>query len=87
MILSNRKGGTVNIPQIVKFKKKSPPTVNCGGGVLDCLLLFQLKKVIIVFTPNPIYKFFRYDQQKKTAKDYFTSSDAARKTRPVVGRY
>ena len=23
------------------IKKKSPPTVNCGGGVLDCLLLFK----------------------------------------------
>lgn len=32
-----------------RIKKKSPPTVNCGGGVRDCLLLFKSDKSIYTF--------------------------------------
>lgn len=34
-----------------RIKKKSPPTVNCGGGVPDCLLLFK-KENSIYTCPN-----------------------------------
>ena len=80
----NRKGGTINIPPVAKLKK-SPPTVNCGGGVLDCLLLFQIKKGHSIYTESNI-QIFSIWSTKKTAKDYFTSSDAAEKRGPIVSR-
>lgn len=56
-----------NLPPVVKLtylpfpspcrEKKSPPTVNCGGGVRDCLLLFKENNNIYTF-PN-IQKYFK----------------------------
>lgn len=56
-----------NLPRIVKStflpfpvpyrEKKSPPTVNCGGGVRDCLLLFKENNNI--YTCPNIQKYFK----------------------------
>ena len=56
-----------NLPPVVKFnfllfpfpyrEKKSPPTVNCGGGVRDCLLLFKLDDSI--YTSSNIQKYLK----------------------------
>ena len=56
-----------NIPQVVNLtfcyfpfsyrEKKSPPTVNCGGGVRDCRLLFKENNNI--YTSSNIQKYFK----------------------------
>ena len=56
-----------NLPPVVKStylpfpaqcrEKKSPPTVNCGGGVRDCLLLFKENNNI--YTSSNIQKYFK----------------------------
>lgn len=62
-----------NLPRIVKStfspcpspcrEKKSPPTVNCGGGVLDCLLLFNRNSSIC--TSANIQKYFKIQKVYK----------------------